>query len=443
MPVRLSAISVAKAKHDPDRRIEISDVGTPGLRLVIQPSGVKSWAFRYESNGRSAKVTFGPATGTGALSLAEARNEANEARKLLAHGKDPAEHRRAARAAEVERIDAARREARRKDDLVESVLERFFADHVDGLKSAIEVKRLLNKEVKLAWKGRRIDQIVRADAIKLIDDIKSRGAATTANRTRANARAFFNWCIGKDLRETNPFDRTQPAKPEASRERILDDKEVRLLSLAIERLDWPWRQFFGLALLTGQRREEIAGMRWSELDLGGDEASWVLPSQRTKNGRKHVVPLSPLAVSFLDKTRSACRPEGESKPDFVFTTTGKTSISGFSRAKAKLDVTMLQIAREEAKARGDNAEAITVAAWHLHDLRRTVVSGMARLGISVAVAEKVVNHVSGTFRGVVGVYQRHDFLAEKRHALAVWADHVSSLTATGETNVVKLRKTTG
>lgn len=441
MSVRLSAISVAKAKPDPNRRIEISDTGTPGLRLVIQPSGAKSWAFRYESNGRSAKVTFGPATGTGALSLAEARDKANEARKLLAQGNDPAEHRKAARAAEADRIDAARREARRKDDLVEHVLERFYADHVDGLKSASEVKRLLNKEVKLAWKGRRIDDITRADAIKLIDDIKARGAATTANRTRANARAFFNWCISKGLIEKNPFDRTKPAKAEVSRDRVLDDKEVRLLSLAIERLDWPWRQFFGLVLLTGQRREEIAGMQWAELDLGSKEPVWLLPSNRTKNGREHAVPLAPRSGAILDK-QSWPRVAGaqEEESTFVFTTTGTTSISGFSRAKAKLDATMLEIAREEAQARGDDPDKISLAPWHLHDLRRTAASNMARLGISVSVVEKVLNHVSGTFSGIVSVYQRHDFLAEKRHALTVWADHVASLTSPNKSNVVRLKK---
>lgn len=124
---------------------------------------------------------------------------------------------------------------------------------------------------------------------------------------------------------------------------------------------------------------------------------------------------------------------------FVFTTTGRTSISGFSDGKERLDATMLEIARLEAATRGDDPDAVTIESWRLHDLRRTAASGMARLGVSVPVVEKVLNHVSGTFAGIVGVYQRHDFLAEKRHALNLWADHVASLTTERELNVVPLR----
>lgn len=191
MPVKLSALAVSNAKAKL-QRYEIADSEQPGLRLVVQPSGVKSWAYRYErEDGTAVKVTLGRATGPGSLTLQHARNAANDARRLRATGKDPADQRRSERAAEAARVAAEEKEARRRDDTIERVLTRFYQDHVDGLKSAHEVKRLLNKELK-GWKRRRVDEISRAEAIKLIDAIKARGAATTANRTRANARKFFN-----------------------------------------------------------------------------------------------------------------------------------------------------------------------------------------------------------------------------------------------------------
>ena len=158
-----------------------------------------------------------------------------------------------------------------------------------------------------------------------------------------------------------------------------------------------------------------------------------MPPSRTKNSREHTVPLSSQVVDMISGV------ERITDSPFVFTTTGRTSVSGFSDGKERLDAAMLEIARKEAMERGNDPDAVTVAPWRIHDLRRTVASGMARLGIGVAVAEKVMNHVSGTFAGIVGVYQRHDFLAEKRHALNLWASHVASLTTAREPNVVRLK----
>lgn len=432
MPVKLFDKTVKNAAPR-DRRYEIADSLQPGLRLVVQPSGAKSWAYRYEREDRKGvKVTLGRAAGPGALTLQQARDAANDARRLRSTGGDPADRRRGERRAEAARIEAEEREARRKDDTVENVLARFYKDHVEGLKSAHEVTRLLNKELK-GWKRRRVDDVSRADAIKLIDAIKARGAGTTANRTRANARKFFNWCIAKGLIDANPFAMTQPVKAEVARDRILDDDELRLLSVAIMRLDWPWRQFFTLVMMTGQRREECAGMRWSEINLQTDNPVWVLPPSRTKNSREHAVPLSSQVVDMVAGV------ERITDSPFVFTTTGRTSISGFSDGKERLDTVMLEIARAEAVERGNDPDAVTIAPWRIHDLRRTVASGMARLGVGVAVVEKILNHQSGTFAGIVGVYQRHDFLAEKRHALNLWADHVASLTTARESNVVRLK----
>jgi integrase len=173
-----------------------------------------------------------------------------------------------------------------------------------------------------------------------------------------------------------------------------------------------------LLLLTGQRRTEVAGIRWSEIDL--DKAEWTIPGTRTKNGEPHSVPLSDMALGIIKSL-----PRIKSNQGFLFTTTSETHVTGYSRAKADLDK---GIAREG----GD------LPRWTLHDLRRTTASGMARLGINLPVIEKVLNHTSGSFAGIVGVYQRHHFSDEKRNALETWARFVQSLLTPSE-NVVQLR----
>jgi integrase len=412
--------------------------------LVVQPSGAKSWAFRYErSDGRRVKVTLGRAAGPGALTLQQARDAANDARRLRFDGADPADQKRAARKAESARIEAEEKEARRRDDTVALVLDRYCRDKINAMRSAPELKRLLSKELS-PWAKRRVDDIDRTDAIRLIDAIKDRGTPVLANRTRAAARTFFGWCIDKALIEENPFERTKPVVAEKARDRILSDDELRLVLVALDRLDWMWRALYRLLILTGQRRDEVAGLNWNEIrDLNGAEPSWVLPASRAKNGREHAIPLSTAAADILRNLPrvqvkvTINRTERHMDSPFVLTTTGKTPISGFSKAKKHLDKAITEVAREEAKKRG--GDAVEVAPWRIHDLRRTMASGTAKLGVSVAVVEKVLNHVSGTFGGIVGVYQHHDFLPERRHAFNLWADHVTNLITKRESNVVRIK----
>lgn len=389
------------------------------------------------------KVTLGRAAGPGALTLQQARDAANDARRLRSTGGDPADQRRAEKRAEAARIEAEEKEARRRDDTVALVLDRYCRDKVNAMKSGPELKRLLTKELS-PWAKRRVDDIDRTDAIRLIDAIKDRGTPVLANRTRAAARTFFGWCIDKALIEENPFERTKPVTAEKARDRILSDDELRLVLHALDRLDWRWRALYQLLILTGQRRDEVAGMAWTEIrDLNGTEPVWTLPASRTKNGRKHVIPLPPAAVAILrglprvQVKVTPNRTERHVDSPFVLTTTGKTPISGFSKAKEHLDKAIIEVACERAKKHG--GDAVEVAPWRIHDLRRTMASGTAKLGVSLAVVEKALNHVSGTFGGIVGVYQHHDFLPERRHALNLWADHVAGLTTKRESNVVRLK----
>lgn len=425
MPEKLTALHVTNATPKASR-YEIADSLQPGLRLVVQTSGAKSWCYRYEREDRkSVKVTLGRATGPGALTLQQARDAANDARRLRSTGGDPADRRRAEKRAEAARIEAEEREARRKDDTVEKVLGRYYTDHADGLKSGNEVKRVLSRELK-GWAKRRVDDIHRTDAIKLLDAVKLR-APVQSKRLRAYARHFFGWCVSKELVAVNPFEGTATIK-EVPRDRVLTDDELRLLLIAIDRLEWPRRQFFHLLLLTAQRLNEVGSLEWPELTLTGDTPTWVLPGARSKNGRSHTIPLAPAAVEILDDMD---RIENSAR---VF---GSFSAS---HAKTRLDEVLTEVVQEEATARGDDPDAATVAPWRLHDLRRTAATTMPRLGVDVVSVERVLNH---QMRGVMAVYQKYSFDREKRRALELWAGFLESLTTDRALNVVPLKTAEG
>ena len=181
-----------------------------------------------------------------------------------------------------------------------------------------------------------------------------------------------------------------------------------------------------LLALTGQRRDEVASMRWRELILIEDKPIWSLPAERTKNGRAHDIPLAPACVAILSALPRV--KDGHDEPKFVFTTTGRTSISGFSRAKILLDRQITAILKHEAELAGEDMSKVKPQpAWRFHDLRRTLASGCAQLAITLPVIEKILNHASGSFGGIVGVYQRHDFAEEKRQAMIKWAEFVEGL----------------
>ena len=416
---KLTDKTVTNAEKRPSR-YELSDSLQPGLRLVVQPSGAKSYAYRYErADGRRVKVTLGPATGRGALTLAEARAAANDAMRARADGADPANQKRIARKAELARIAAEEREERRRDDTVEKVLDRYFVAHVDGLKSGDEVKRVLNRELK-GWAKRRIDDIQRSDAIRLLDNVKAR-APVLANRLRAHGRHFFGWCIGREIASINPFDGTEVSKEE-SRDRVLSDDELRLLLRAIDKLEWPRRQFMGVLLRTGQRLGEVARLEWSEITMPDGGHLWTLPKARAKNGKANTVPLPAQVAAILDgMDRIADSPR-------VFPPLSE------SHLKVRVDRVMAEVAKADAAESG--VEPKEIEPWRLHDLRRTVATRMQRLGVDSAVIERVLNH---QLRGVMKVYQRHAYDAEKRRALELWCNFLDGLTTERDSNVVPFK----
>jgi integrase len=220
-----------------------------------------------------------------------------------------------------------------------------------------------------------------------------------ANRVLAAVRKFFNWCIGRGILEISPCSGiTAPAREQA-RHRVLSDEELALVLHAAGQIGFPFGSIVEVLAFTGQRRDEVGRMAWEHLDLR--RRVWIMPGEHAKNGKPHLVQLSRPVLALLE----AVPRSGE----LVFSGDGKRVFQGYSKAKARLD------------------SLSGVTDWTLHDLRRTVVSGMARLGVTPHVADKILNHQSGTISGVTAIYQRHEFLKERERALQVWGDHVQSL----------------
>jgi integrase len=214
-----------------------------------------------------------------------------------------------------------------------------------------------------------------------------------------------HWARQRGIIEVSPcLDIERPA-PEHSRDRVLSDEEVRAVWHACEALGSPFGALIRLLILTGQRRGEVGEMRWSEVDLAGK--MWVLPKERCKNKKAHSVPLSRLAVEIFESL-----PRIYAAQDFVFTITGSAPVTGFARAKERLDAMLPDM-----------------AAWTLHDLRRSFASGCARLGIAVHVVEAALNHRGGAIKGVAAVYNRYSYDAEKRRCVEAWASHIEWLAS--------------
>jgi integrase len=351
MPKALTAQSLERLRPHPTKQLQIPDGLLPGLYLVLQTSGSRSWAVRYRYAGRPRKLTLGRYP---VLDLGRARAEARTALQAVAQGRDPAR----------EKQDA-KRSARDEKDTVAAQVESFLARHTrrnNKVRTAEEVERVFKLHILPIWRERRVQEITRRDVVELLDGIVDAGKPVAANRTLATVRKFFNWLIERSVLDASPVVRVKAPTPEKSRDRVLSDAELRLVWRAATHLSWPFGSFVQTLILTAQRRDEVAGMRLSELK---DGALWAISHERTKNGTEHDVPLSELAQEIL---ASAPRIAGS---ELVFTTTATTPISGYSNAKDRLDRAMLSIAREDAFERGDDPNEVNLAPWRLHDLRRT------------------------------------------------------------------------
>jgi integrase len=260
----------------------------------------------------------------------------------------------------------------------------------------------LRRSVLPKWAKRSVHEIRRRDVIALVEGIAV-DRPVMANRTLGVLSKFFNWLVARDVIPASPVHGVEMPGVEKTRDRVLDDGELAALWGACAD-----ESIVGAAvlvmLLTGGRRAEVAGMRWDEIDEPA--RTWVLPSERSKNRQPHVVPLSTTAWEII-----AALPR--ISDTHVFSTSGNGPVVNFCRIKERLDA-KLHFERH----------------WQFHDLRRSCASGLQRLGVRVEVIEAVLGHRSGVFRGITSIYQRHDFVDEKRVALQRWADHMQQLVGT-------------
>jgi integrase len=430
---RLTAAGVTNAKPDPSgKRLEIPDAGQPGLYLIVQPNGRRSWALRYRrlSDRKPCKLTL-----DGFPDLATARRLARAALDKIGEGGDPAAEKRAAkhniRGPEAEAIADA---------------FRLFLDKYTRTKGGRPLRETTRREtgrllgfkrdpagpgqwtesgggVLANWKGKTAGAIRPADVRDLLEELVDAGHGVKANRTLAALKTCFSWLHRRDpdALPRSPCDGIDDPAPETPRERVLTDAELAALWKVATSESYPFGHMVQLLVLTGCRRDEVRDAPWSEIDMKARE--WSIPAKRTKNGREHLVPIVDQAAAILEKMPRI------SGSRLLFTTTGETSISGLARYKARLE-------QGVAKELGAEPER-----WTLHDLRRTLATGLQRLGFPVEVCEAVLNHTGGVVSGVAAVYAKHDYLNEKRAALEAWARHIDSIVGGEGGNVVPMRAT--
>jgi integrase len=378
----LTAASVMRIKPPESGQVEYFDQGFPGLALRVSYGGGKSWVFFYRHAGKLRRMTLGTYP---ALGLAEARQAWRDARTESAQGRDPARSRKVGKPATD----------------FESVAREWLQRDQAKNRTVRQVTLVVEGEMLPLWGHRPIADIGRRDVLDLIDSIADRGAVTMARRVQGYVHRLFRWAVGRGIVEKNPAADLPRPGAETRRERVLTDTEITSIWKAAD--EWPFGAIYRLLLLTGARRGEIGDLRWAELD----KEEIKLDGARTKNGKPHVIPLSKAAQAVTSELHRVAGTElvfGISK-----------SAGGYDRAKERVDAKIAAMMGAQ------------LPPWRLHDLRRTVATGLQKLGMNLQVIEAVLGHVSGSRSGVVGTYQRHSFDAEKRAALEAWGAHVSAL----------------
>lgn len=374
-PKSIDALPPATAK-----RYEVRDELVPGLMIRVSSTGGKVWYVSTRINERARRIKIGPYP---VIGLADARDKAREILRRVQLG-----------------------------EFVEETPETPLPTFGETVPQFIELwskprnrtwresQRMLHKFASLDH--RPLGEIKRSEVVCVLDQIVGQSTPISANRALSTLKKLFSWAADRGTIEVNPIAGLKPPAKAVARDRVLTDDELIACWKASESDGFPFEQYAKLMILTGQRRGEVAGMQWSELDF--EKATWTIPALRAKNATQHIVPLAPLALSLL---KSVPRFLGS---DFVFTTTGTTPISGFRKFKDRLEV------------------AAGTDDWRMHDIRRTVATNMAALGVQPHVIEAVLNHKSGIVSGVAAVYNRHSYGQEKREALEKWAEHVEAMT---------------
>ena len=398
----LEALRPRAARH------EVWDDSRKGFGVRVTPRGVKSFVWVYHFNGRPRRLTFGTYP---RLSLADAGVKLAEAKQLLDKGIDPGSR------VVSERI--AERHAETIADLVTSYLDRYARPRK---RSAAEDERILRKDVLPGWGARKVKDITRRDVVVLLNGIVDRGAPIQANRTLTILRRMFKFAVSQAIIEISPCDKVEPPSSENQRDRTLSEEEIRVFWHALDgaSMEPNARRILRLMIATGQRKGEVMGIHAQEVDY--DKCVWALPANRAKNGREHLIPLSPLARQILTEVP----PNGHG---YLF----PSKLTGSPYRGQSIDhaTRYLFDTRPPSKPRKKNSKppkspplSGIMERFTPHDLRRTVATRMRELGISRGDVKMILNHIE---TDVTARYDRYDGLAEKRRALEIWGKRLEQI----------------
>lgn len=435
---RLTELKVRSLKAAPpkpggkkrDARYFVMDADVGGFGVKVTETGTRSYVLitRYPGFKHPAPRELGKCD---ALDLDEARDKAREWKKLIARGIDPAE-------AEKEAEIAA---ARKRENTVAAVMKDFAREKLESERRGREVERDLQKEIINPLAKKPIADVTDEDVLRIINEVKARGAKSQARNLLGYARRFFDWAIEQRVYgiKSNPCVSLRPAKligKKRARDRVLTDDEIFAFWRATERMAYPFGAVYRLLLLTGLRLNEAADAVWTEFN--SREEIWTIPPDRMKGkdgeAREHVVPVTADIYAVLKSL-----PEFRTGKHLFSTTFGMSSVWVSDKVKKRLDARMLRTLRAVARKRGEDPAQVTLAGWVNHDLRRTLRTGLSRLRVDRDVREAVLAH---TRPGVEGVYDRYEYLDEKRDALERWAAHVWSIVLpTRLDNVINLEAT--
>jgi integrase len=397
--MRLNKVNVARlVLPEGKNEVLVFDETLPGFGVRLRAGGKRTWIAQYRIGSKQRRMTLGTLE---AVDPDEARKRARRVISKVQIGLDP----------QTEKVEARLQAA----VTLGSVAEKYLSRAVDKLapRTFAETERHLRKH----WSPLSelpIQRVSRADVSTRLGEIAVSNGPFAANRARASLSALFSWAIGEGLLDSNPVVGTNKAIDETPRDRVLTDDELGLIWRHAGDLNYG--AIIRLLVLTGQRREEVGGLRRSELSLQG--GLWSISAERTKNGKAHDVPLSTLALGIL-QTQSK-----REDRDLVFGAR-EGAFQGWSKAKEALDRRMLAALKKE---HGDHAK---LRPWRLHDIRRTVATRLGDLGVFPHVIEAILNHISGHKAGVAGIYNRSIYAPEKRAALQAWAEHVMTLQGGG------------
>jgi integrase len=399
--VRLSAAFIDKVAPPQAGRVEYHDTEVPGLVLRVTAAGVKSYSLTYRFRGVLRRLTLGQHPG---LTLKEARERGREARGSIQRGEDPVEEKKA---------DERERTLNSFRSCLTEFIERYAKKRN---KTWWQKEQMLNRLALPYFGDRPVREITRRDMADLIDKVASE-TPYQSNLLRAYLSKMWNWMVEREIVDANPVTGVAPRQKVIPRDRILTDDEIAAFWRATERMGGVFGAAAQLLLLTGMRKNEVARLRWDELDLEGGWAN--LPGSRMKAGRSYKAPLSARAKAIIE-----ARPRLEFVKDgqrhlspWVFTTDGEHPVQAWSQAKAQLD----RLMSEELKRKVDR--------FVIHDLRRTVGSALARFGYSIEVRKRVLAHVPRVGNVTESTYTWNSWDDEAREAMSRWSAHVGRLTS--------------